>query len=89
VGSAQLEDMMTPSLSSSCSLAVIRSVKPFDPMGLGLVGRFSAARQSLDHGRGHRHHPSAVLLVQPRGGDFPVDDPDPRPEGGEQADATG
>jgi hypothetical protein len=81
--------MMTPSLSFSCSLSVIRSVKPVDPMGLGLVGHFSAAQQPLDHGRGHRLHPSAVLLVQPRGGDFPVDDPDPRPVGGEQLDATG
>ena len=41
-----------------------------DPVGLGLVGHFSAAQQ-------------------PRGGDFPVDDPDPRPVGGEQLDATG
>ena len=80
---------MTPSLSSSCSRSVISSVKPVELMGLGLVGRFSAAQQPLDHGRGHRHHPSVVLLVQPRGGDFPVDDPDPRPVGGEQLDATG
>jgi hypothetical protein len=81
--------MMTPSLSSSCSLAVIRSVKPVDSMGLGLVGHFSAAQQPRDHGRGHRHHPSAVLLVQPRGGEFPVDDPDPRLVGGEKLVATG
>jgi hypothetical protein len=58
-------------------------------MDLGLVGHFSAARSPLDRRRGHRHHPSAVLLVQPRGGDFPVDDPDPRPVGGERLDATG
>jgi hypothetical protein len=89
VGSEPLEDMMTPSLSSSCSLAVIRSAKPVDLMGLGLVGHFSAAQQPLDHGRGYRHHPSAVLLMQPRGGDFSVDDPDPRPVDGEQLDATG
>ena len=42
---------MTPSLSSSCSLSVISSVKPVDLMGLGLVGHFSAAQQPLDHSR--------------------------------------
>ena len=51
---------MTPSLSSSCSLSVISSVKPVDPMGLGLVGHFSAAQQPLDHSRGHRRKPSVV-----------------------------
>jgi hypothetical protein len=80
--------MMTSSLSSSCSLSAISSVKPVELMSLGLVGHFSAAQKSLDHCRGHRHHPSAVPLVQPRGGDFPVDDLDPRPVGGEQLDAT-
>jgi hypothetical protein len=81
--------MLTPSLSFSYPLTVIRSAKPVDLMGLGRAGHFSVAQQPLDHGRGHRHHPSAVLLVQPRGGHFPVDDPDPRLVGGEQLDATG
>jgi hypothetical protein len=72
-----------------CSLSAISSVKPVDLMGLGLVGQLSAAQQPLDHGRGHRHHPSAVLHVQQRGGNFPIDDPDPRPVGGEQLDVTG